>query len=488
MERAGGPRIQRHRPRPEACLTGAARAPRIAILAHVGNENLGDEAIVTALVQNLRRRCPGAELYGISCDPRDTERRHGIRTYAVRSGSVDGLRASLDRQPEPGSAKPGATLAGRTRSVLRRVPGAVAAVHAVRTAARLLGAALSEGRHAVASYRVLRATDLVIIAGSAQLMDNWGGPWAFPFTLFKWSLLAKMRGASVAFASVGVGPLTTRIGRALIRRCLMRADYRSYREDSSRNLVRSLGVSGLDPVVPDLVFSMEQLDGGSQPERGTPVVGINPMPLFDGSYWPEDDRPAYERYLETLARFADWLLGLGYEADFFPTQLRVDPGTIREIRGRMGRLPGSGRRDAGAMRSLDDVLAAVRHMDIVVATRYHGTLFPLLLGKPVLSIAYQPKTRDLMRLVGQEQFAIDFRKLDLARLQERFLALVDDQQAFTRTVAQRIREARRALDRQYDRLLALISRPVPSEEPSQAALRERRARALVHSQPPSGQC
>ena len=447
-------------------MSGGVRAPRIAILAHVGNGNLGDEAIVAAVRQNLQRLCPTAELYGITARPADTRLRHGIPAYPVRPGRVhDGMARAHDEVSEPARGGARTPLVRALRRVVRRVPGAVALVRVVRGVQRLAVAAVREPRFLASCFRLLRGTDLLIVAGSAQLMDYWGGPWAFPFTLLRWTLLARLRGTKVAFVSIGAGPLETRTGKALIRRCLTWADYRSYRENSSRDLIRSLHVPGEHPVVPDLVFSLNWQRGEPPRERRRVVVGINPMPVLDGFYWPEEDRRAYERYLDTLASFADWLVQREYVVVFFPTQIRADPRTIREVRARMQRtVGGSGERggvllDERPIDSLEALFADIGRMDVVVATRYHGVLFPLLLGKPVLGVAYQPKTRDLMRLMGQERYTIDFGQLELATLQERFLALERGSEAFRRGVAPRLAEARQALDRQYDRLLALLGIP-----------------------------
>jgi len=54
--------------------SSAVRGPRdavadsmwIGIIGHVGNQNLGDESIIAAVIQNMRRRYPDAEINGFS--------------------------------------------------------------------------------------------------------------------------------------------------------------------------------------------------------------------------------------------------------------------------------------------------------------------------------------------------------------------------------------------------------------------------------------
>src|SRR6187455_353205 len=51
------------------------RAPRIAIMGHVGVGNMGDEAITGAVVGRLREFAPDASLVAFSLNPRDTAAR-----------------------------------------------------------------------------------------------------------------------------------------------------------------------------------------------------------------------------------------------------------------------------------------------------------------------------------------------------------------------------------------------------------------------------
>ena len=51
---------------------------KIGVFGHYGNQNLGDEAITTATIQNIQRHFPHAEVVGLSVKPDDTAKRYGI--------------------------------------------------------------------------------------------------------------------------------------------------------------------------------------------------------------------------------------------------------------------------------------------------------------------------------------------------------------------------------------------------------------------------
>jgi len=426
---------------------------RIGVFGHVGNGNLGDEALITAVIQNVRRRYPDAELRGFTRRPQDTEQRHRIPAFPIHR--LNGSPATASPSADQGSDS-------SLRSHLKRVPVLRALVQAARRVLRTAVAVPLELAFLARSYRNLRGTDLLLVAGSQQLNDYWGGPWSVPFTLFKWSVLARATGTKVVLLSTGAGPLRTRLGKFFIKQTLRLSHYRSYRDDDARHCVLALGASGEHPVVPDLVFSLQVA-----PPRGIAVrsrrrvVGINPMPCFDDAYWPESDRRLFAHYQRVLASFADWLVESEYDVRFFATQLAVDHGVIDDVRGLMksaNGAAGAGRVVADPIRSFDELVSVIDGVDLVVATRYHGTVFSLIRQKPVLSIAYHRKSVELMQQMGQAQYAIDIGQLSLAALGERFLALERHADEFAAAVGQRLPQLRTALDAQYDRSFALLGK------------------------------
>jgi len=428
---------------------------RVGVLGHVGNENLGDEALIAAVIQNVRRRYPEAEVVGFTGRPGDTRQRHRIPAFPIRrtNGRPGAAAAS------PRDAAPAASWA-RLKTVLRRVPFLAELVRGARRVGGAALGALGELRFLARAYRNLSGTDLLLVAGSGQLNDYWGGPWGFPFTLLKWSLLARAIGTKVAFLSLGAGPLRTRLGKFFIRQTLQLADYRSYRDEDSRCCIVALGVPGEHPVVPDLVFSLD-VDRPPVPlvPARRPVVGVNPMPFFDDSYYPESDPRVFGAYVQTLAAFTDWLVGRGYAVRLFATQLSADHPVIDRVRSIMRQGPaldGEERVIAERIGSFEQLVGVLDSLDFVVATRYHGTLFGLIRRKPVLSIAYQPKSMELMRQMGQGEYAIDIGRLSLLALQERFVALERHAGEFVAAVGRRLPEVRAALDAQYDRTFTLL--------------------------------
>lgn len=439
---------------------------RIGILGHCGNVNLGDEATIAAVIQNIRKRYPDSSIFGFTINPEGTEKQHGIPSFALR-------RRTAKHQPRPqyetffaSSDEPDRSgpVVRKLKHYLKRLPWVYNSLKRLRDGVPGFLHCWQEPTFLIDSYKTLRELDLLVIAGSHQLMDYSGGPWGFPYTLYKWVLMAKLARVKVAFLSVGAGPLCTWLGRLFAKAALILADYHSFRDESSRLCIEELAIHKQNLVFPDLVFSLQIRERVVEVERGSrPIVGLNPVPFVDPGQWLGADSQTYEDYITKLAQFALWLIQRGYDVLFFPTQLCLDPPVINDIRTSMNEL---GRGDFAKqirtvpIHSFDQLVSAIAMMDIVVATRFHGIIFPLLLNKPVLSIAYHRKTVDLMAQMGQSDYVIDIHRFASEELRERFLSLERSVTVVKQELDMRVPRCRTALDQQYERLFELAGAKV----------------------------
>jgi len=134
-------------------------------------------------------------------------------------------------------------------------------------AARLVFQRLpTEALHWLKSFRTTKGTDILIVPGTQIVSDYLCGPYSWPYDIFKWSLVAKLRRAKLVFLSIGVGPINHPLSRWFIRRSLKWAAYRSYRDEASRQYAESIGIStSPDSVYPDLAFG---LSGREWPRLG----------------------------------------------------------------------------------------------------------------------------------------------------------------------------------------------------------------------------
>jgi polysaccharide pyruvyl transferase WcaK-like protein len=438
--------------------TGSLQPPRVGVWGHFHGGNLGDEVVVATVIQAVRRYRPEAELVGFSLGPRDTASRHGIPAWSISKDAIGACvlpPEGTDRVPTRRSPVRGARRRGALRSAGRRF-------WPLRALAR-------GGRRVLAiphGYRALRGTELLIVAGSGPIFDDWAGPWEHPYNLFRWAMTARRCDTRFVPLCVGGGPIHQPLSRFFLKRALETAHYRSFRDHGTASLVSSLGVTGDLPVYSDLAFShpREALEAAARtaPElgNGPPLVGLSTMAHRDPRYVPGADASDYRAFLEKLRTFATWLLDRGYRLLLLRSQVeadqRVAEDLIRRLRERGVVI--EGRVLAPPTHGHGDLLGQIARCRFVVGARFHCHVLPFLYGIPVLGLAHHPKTFELMTSMGQDRFCLDIDACTEAEMIAAFLDLRAQEKRVSAEVSARAAGLRAALEAQYARVLG----PQPS--------------------------
>lgn len=426
---------------------------KIGLLDHVGGGNLGDDATLEAVAGGIKRRRPHAEIVAFSMNPDDTKTRLGISSHPIRRHCW-----SIGYKP----AGTEGTFKSRVRALTRKYRSLFYLFKTARAVIRLPSEVVRELLFLVSSRHTIRSFDLLIISGGGQLTEK-DGPWGFPYTIFKWVVLARSAGVSCVFLNVGAGPLTQPLSRYFARQALRAADYVSLRDDKSRALVHEIGFAGESRVCPDSVYGLEFAPAKSSTRKNNSqsIVGFAPMPYPDadrGGYLTERNRIAYEAFIGKLAGFASWLVSRSYALAFFGTDFGVDPPAVDDLQRALindhGILPSS----SGAnhsVTSVRDLLAAMSGMDYVVTCRFHGVIFAHLLNKPVLAIAHHPKVTELMADLELPDYCVDIRDFNASLLVERFISMVDNAEGIKSRMATQLTRNRQSLKYQFDELFDL---------------------------------
>jgi polysaccharide pyruvyl transferase WcaK-like protein len=386
------------------------RTPTIAVWGHFHGRNLGDELVVATIIDAIQRRRPSAHIFAVSLAPADTCARYGVPAYPLNPGIES---AGFATEVEQSLTRTTTAI----RRLTRRVPAA-------RNLVGLLRWVFQEARFAASSYGVVRRADVLVVAGSGQLLDKWGGAWRHPYAVFRWVMLARLARVRVVFPSVGAGPIKRRTAAFFIRSALRLAAFVSVRDGHSRRVLEGIGARRPLPYCPDMAFGCpESLLTVERPPRdsGAPaVIGLNVMAHEDPRYWPNGVQERYEAYLRKLAAFATVLLDEGHIVRLFSSQTRSDAAVADDFLQLVGSSVGDSKsRLQSVVLEIDDVgdlISVIAGCDYVVAGRYHSVLLPLLLDIPVIALAYDPKTTELMADVEQTDVCLDidaFQDVDL---------------------------------------------------------------------------
>jgi polysaccharide pyruvyl transferase WcaK-like protein len=424
------------------------RSRKIGLLDHMGGGNLGDDATQTAIIHNIKKRWPDSVICGFSMNPSDTQSRHGIPSYAIRRetwGNNKDSRADFKHKVKSALNKHRIFL-----GILRTINGVV--IQKPR-------ATFSEFIFLVRSFEVIRTFDILIISGGGQLLDSWGGPWKFPYTIFKWIVLAKLSGVKCYFINVGAGPLQHPLSRFFVKRALLLADYVSFRDHKSKALAHEVGFTGDAQVFPDCVYGLDILAFNTSrieaPDKR--VVGISPMAYCDPRrYWIKDPL-VYEDFVRKLVLFGS-CLGRRYGVALFSTDIWFDSQTLEDLAAAL-----KNETEIDSMRVLildsiattEDLLSQMSSMDYIITCRFHGVIFAHLMNIPVVAISHHPKVATVMSDLGLSEYCLDIHTFDLTLLTATFDRMVTNKDTIKARMAEKAVLYQNALTRQFNELFLL---------------------------------
>jgi len=405
----------------------AGKPRSIAIFGHFDGTNLGNESILQAALYHLHRIQPDAEVTCICTGPRTT-----ASVYHVKA--IPSARTYVSFWAP--------------RSRLGKL-------------ARKFCVAMGEPIRWLDGIATLWHADILIVPGTGLLTDAYGLTGWGPYSLFRWSVTAKLCRCRLAFVSVGAGPINTAVGKFFVRSLLSIADFRSYRDESTVCYLQSIGVSAdRDRVFPDLAFSLPKhrvpsRDGALRPGA---VVGLGVMDWADKYSKQGPGDGAQATYFQALAETARWLLARGYN-------IRLLIGDLWDARAKQAflQLVDQHPTKYDGPRIIDepincvaDLLSQIAATDAVVATRFHNILLALFCEKPVISVSFHHKCDSLMAAMGMSDYCLNSGGLEPARLIETFRRLEVNADALKQLIKERNKRFRDALNQQYELVLSGI--------------------------------
>jgi polysaccharide pyruvyl transferase WcaK-like protein len=413
--------IRSHRP----SKVDTRNRPKIALFGHFGAANFGNESTLQALLLNLRRFTPDAEVTCICTAPETVAADYSIAAVPMIRILV---KPWTFRNP----------LARWLRKLVFGVP--------------------TELYRWFEGFRTLRDADALFVVGTGLLTDAFSvGGWG-PYSTFKWSVIAKLSRCRLFFVSVGAGPLHSATGRFLVTSALSLADFRSFRDKATVQYLNGIGFrSHNDPVYPDLAFSLPPTlsPQGRETNGCRLVVGLGLMD-YGGMYGIEKTTSAhYAAYLQTLVVFVKWLLERGYDIRLLIGDVMDMPVTqeFTSLLKERSVTQDEERIIAEPIASAQDLLSQLAATDFVVATRFHNVLLALFLNKPSIAISFHHKCSSLMGQMGLSEYCQDIKQLNAERLIEQFCQLEKNADSLKSAIGEKAADCRKALDEQYRLIL-----------------------------------
>jgi len=406
---------------------------RISFYGNFGAGNLGNEATLQAVIEQILRRWPDGQLLCFCTNPEDVRTRHNIAAFPA--GAVN--QSAAERS---GSSARRGNLTRFFRIAFQRIP--------------------LELVHWIKCLHALSRTDMLIVAGTGIVADYLTGPLGWPYDIFKLSTLAALCRVKLAFLSIGVGPINHPLSRWLLKRSLALAYHRSYRDEASKHCLQEIGFNtDRDCVCPDVVFGLSRggvVSGVKDGQRRIVGLGIKDY----GSAEPE----AFREYLHTMAAFVSSLQGQGYAVRLLIGDIQYDTSVIEEFVGvlKSRNIPS----DAPLLiaepaLTVEELLRQVGGTETVISARYHNIVLALIQNKPVIALSDHAKLDSLVTDFGLAQYLLPLRNLSSDVLIDRFKQLENDAERLRPHLKAELGKYRHALDALYETLLAESNATAP---------------------------
>lgn len=351
--------------------------------------NGGDAAIMHAQLELVRVAFPGVVIAIHDSHPAVARRR--FPGMEVHPWLWDGLTVPT-----------GIPLPRRLRRAANRMIRAAVLNYVARTD-------LSDARRIVrGALRSLADADLVAYTGGTSLIERY--PMAPKLFELRMARLLQRR---VVLLPGSLGPFERRENQDAMRAVVEDARLVLLRDQRSKEHLSSIGARlARIRMVPDVVFALaapgavRRLAEGAVP-AGAPRIAVSVRDCT--AFFPKDKSNGQNAYEDAVAYLVTHLSrGRGADVTFVSTCQGI-PGYAfddsRVARSVAARLPG----DVSVHIDPDDHAAAelrdiLGNMDLLVSTRLHGAILALMAGTPVLPIAYEFKTDEVMQEAGLGEF------------------------------------------------------------------------------------
>ncbi|MBN2306716.1 polysaccharide pyruvyl transferase family protein [Candidatus Peregrinibacteria bacterium] len=123
------------------------------------------------------------------------------------------------------------------------------------------------------SFHALKKSDVVILGGGGLFQDSY----LFACFLWAWQILwVKLLSKPLFICATGIGPLKTRIGRFLTRWAYHQANVVTVRDQYSAEILRKIGFKGEIHVTADPVFLFKKPNFTQNRSKGTYIISLRP--------------------------------------------------------------------------------------------------------------------------------------------------------------------------------------------------------------------
>lgn len=295
--------------------------------------------------------------------------------------------------------------------------------------------------------------DLIVSTGGSFLNDfyipgNLGRLWAFYF--------AKVLGKRICLYAQSIGPLNRIPYRWIARYVLNKIDLITLRDNKSKKVLESIGVNKPPIyVTADAAFTMPIITKPKpiqlwRYEDNVPVNKAELKVSISVRKWPYYKAPnGHRQYVTSIAALADWLVAeKNAQVVFISTctgfsSYHVDDRIVaHEVIDYMKHCKRGNPVILYGEYTPQELSAMYGEMDLHIGTRMHSNILAMLAKTPVVAIAYEFKTKELMEAFGLGEYVVDINDIKVDDLKVKVAKALANREQIRNQINARLPEMR----------------------------------------------
>ena len=96
-----------------------------------------------------------------------------------------------------------------------------------------------------------------------------------------------------------------------------------------------------------------------------------------------------------------------------------------------------------------DPVYQLEKVDLIISPRFHNIIYGIMLGKPVISLAYHQKFAPIMEDLGLSEYCQDLDRLDIDTLMDQFRKVMESRTEIVAGLEKKREQYRRETEEQY---------------------------------------
>lgn len=323
--------------------------PKILICGNYGATNLGDEAILDGILNNIQKTFKKAEVVVLSYNPSRTSQMHNV--YATSLFPM-GIRSLLKGIFKLEIAK---------------------------------------------TLKEIKRCNIFILGGGGLFTDE------KLFAIFLWGwhgILSIFFKKPLYIYANSIGPLNTKIGRFITRYLFRKAQIITVRDENSAEIVKKIKIKVRPQITTDPALSIHVKNKKSIQEHPYVVINLRP--------WIKKVSDLEKNIIDLINEIT-----LKYKLEVillpFQTKYNNDNNILSKIftqavRKNMVKI-------ADTNDEYQKAIDLIQNAEIFICMRLHGLIFALLTKTPFISLSYSPKVRNFCKMIKMEKYCLDLSSL-----------------------------------------------------------------------------